>query len=358
VAVSARVATLAGQPVAARTLAVELFRYDPNTYAFTTLVRAASMTTDANGNAGTTLAAEADRYQIRITGYDARWKMTRVYREINVVGAAMEAAGLLITADRDAYHIGDTAGLTIASAVGGPAWLTVERGTVRRTQLITLSAPLTRVALPIEAGDAPNIFVSVFAWTARNDLLSPNTYFSLRERALRTATVTLQIEQPEKALTVAIIPNAESYSPGDHATFIVRVTNARGEPVSAEVALALVSEAAASWAEPLAAPIFGAFHHTRGHTVSGSDSFAPLRDLFGWGGGCGGCGGDWYDGGLQSELSGLATVGWAPSLRTDWNGEATVTLPLPNRVAEWRATAIAATTDTQVGEGSVVIEVK
>jgi hypothetical protein len=359
VTVAARVVTLAGEPVASRTLAVEVFRYNPSEYGYTTLVRAASMKTDAEGNASTTFTAGAGRYQLRLTGYDAQWRLARVFHPLEIVGAAAPDNQLLIAADRAAYRVGDVAGLTIASPLGGPAWLTVERATVRRTQFITLTPPLTRVALPIEAGDAPNVFINVYAWAQPNDTLSDSLYTSLRERTLRTASLGLKIEQPEQALTVALTPGAEIYSTGAAATFTVRVTNARGEPVSAEVALALVGNSAAAWAEVDTASFFAAFHPWRSLTVGGFDSYAPRRDLFGDGGGCaGGCGGDWFDGQAAPSLAGLATAVWAPSLRTDWNGEATVTLPLPATFGDWRAIAIAATADAQVGQGEVVIEVR
>jgi uncharacterized protein YfaS (alpha-2-macroglobulin family) len=55
---------------------------------------------------------------------------------------------------------------------------------------------------------------------------------------------------------------------------------------------------------------------------------------------------------------GYTTAGWAPTLRTDWKGEATVTFTLPNLHSQWRVVALAVTADTQVGEGSLAIGVR
>jgi hypothetical protein len=52
------------------------------------------------------------------------------------------------------------------------------------------------------------------------------------------------------------------------------------------------------------------------------------------------------------------TAYWAPEIVTDENGEATVSLALPDNLTEWRAMARAVTTDTLVGQATMGVVVK
>jgi uncharacterized protein YfaS (alpha-2-macroglobulin family) len=83
----------------------------------------------------------------------------------------------------------------------------------------------------------------------------------------------------------------------------------------------------------------------------------PTRYLYipdGWGGGGCGCGGG---GSEVVELSHdfADAVIWNPAIVTDHNGEATITLTLPDTPGQWRLTLYAVTADTQVGETAVTL---
>ena len=65
------------------------------------------------------------------------------------------------------------------------------------------------------------------------------------------------------------------------------------------------------------------------------------------GGGGGGGGGD-LAGNPRSNFP--DTAEWVPVLHTDYNGETSVTITLPDNLTSWRLTAKAVTADTQVGE--------
>jgi alpha-2-macroglobulin len=354
--VRAAVNTIRDEPVAGRALELQLRRWSHSTYDYALVVQRARFTTGADGRAALAFTIEEPGfYQLRAVGTDALGNAisytSYVYAFSDVFdrwNGRVNDNELRVDADAASYAPGDAARLLIESSFSGPALLTVERGRVRRAQLIRLEAPLTVVELPIEDGDAPNVYVVVNAWLAQETELQEYTSSSLPDGRLLRAHVNLSVPPTTKRLTVAITPDKEIYAPREEATFTVRVTNYRGEPVSAEVALAVVDEAIYALSEELTGPMLDAFYYERPSTVYTYDSLYPTRWL--WAGGMGGGGdGGALAGGPRSDFP--DTAAWFPLLTTDWNGEATVTITLPDSLTSWRLTAKAATADTQVGEG-------
>lgn len=252
---------------------------------------------------------------------------------------------LAIESDQPRYAPGDTARLQILSSYGGLAWLTLERGSVRRSRLIQLTPPITPVELPIQAEDAPNLFVTVNVWTANN---APADFTSNPGRYLRSATAALAVTPVNKRLTVTITPDQTTYAPRIAAQFQVQVTDETGKPVAAELSLALVDEAIYQLSADLTKPIYDFFYAPRPNQVESYNSFAPTRVSGGWGGGGGG--------GFQPANPRWRfpdTALWLPVIATDANGVATIDLTLPDTVTRWRAVVKAVTTASQVGEATV-----
>lgn len=351
-----------GQPSGGRTLHLYLERYNRATYKYDTVVQSAGLTTDENGRATISFTiAQPGYYRLRVAGSDqmghAIFYRTWLYAFRDGFWAEWYGQGdsLRVTADQESYRPGDTAQLLIESTFSGPALLTFERGTTRRELLVELTAPVTVVDVTIQPDDAPNIFIVVNAWEAQDTALHEQMYMSLADSNLYVAHTEVAVEVLGKTLQVTITPEQESYAPRQNATFTVHVTNGDGEPVSAEVSLAMVDEAIFALSEELSGPIFDGFYHRRDTIVATFDSMSPSRylNLGGMGGG--------GDGGLSPSAPRSDfedTAGWFPVLYTDANGEATVTLTLPDNLTSWRLTAKAITADTQVGEATANVVVK
>jgi uncharacterized protein YfaS (alpha-2-macroglobulin family) len=353
--IHARAAGISGEPVSGRALRLELRRYSRTTYDYTTVAQALDLTTGADGAASLPFTiAQAGYYQLHLTGRDRLGNALEYDTWVYAFSDASQWAGstdsaLSIAADRESYAPGDTARLLIESTFSGPALLTFERGTTRREMPVTLTAPLTVVDVPIQPDDAPNIFVTVNAWNEQETVLASNTYSSLPDSRLHTTSVELHVPVTDKTLTVTITPDRTRYAPRDQATFTVRVTNGQGQPVSAEISLALVDEAIFALSDELSGPIFDAFYHERDLVVRTYDGMALFRYLGGAEGGGGGDGG--VAGNPRSDFPDTAI--WLPTVQTDANGEAVLTLTLPDSLTSWRLTARAVTADTQVGEAFV-----
>lgn len=357
--IRARAETIFGEPVDGRSLTLTLRRWSSNGYE--TVVQSAELVTGEDGRASLPFTVEQPGfYQLRLAGADSQGKAiqyeTYVYAFSNQSSSwyGSQNSGLSVQADRNSYAPGDTARLLIESSFSGPALLTFERGTTRREQLVQLTAPVTMVEVAIQPDDTPNIYVTVNAWEAQDTTLTAEMWQSIPDSRLRTASVNLSVPATDKILTVTITPDKEAYAPRENATFTVRVTNGAGVPVSAELSLALVDEAIFALSPELAGPIFDAFYDERANIVRTYDALALLRDLGGGRGGGGG-GGDMTGNPRQDFPD---TAAWFPVLHTDFNGEATVTVTLPDSLTSWRLTAKATTADTQVGEAAANITTK
>lgn len=262
-----------------------------------------------------------------------------------------------VEADRAAYAPGDVAVLTIWSDFSGPALISIGRTGLLREQVVTLHSPVTSVEVLIQPGDAPNLNIRVSAWRTPLDgkglplTFDPDTmYYNLPDSALVSVGITLNVPPTDKQLTVAVHADRESYSAGDRATFDFVVTDSNGQPVQAQIAVALVDEAVYRLSEENSGPIFDAFYFPRQTNVAEFNSFMPSRWISIYDeGGRGGGGGD-QGPGLQPRNDFDDTALWDPSLLTDVNGHASATVTLPDTLTAWRLTARAVTTSTQVGE--------
>lgn len=356
--VRAEAATITDEPVPDRALRLELRRYSRSTRNYTTVVQSADLTTDANGRAERPFTVEEPGYyQLRLSGPDTLGNEIHYNTWLYVFSdtgrwTRYRSDDLDIGADRETYAPGDIARLAIESSFSGPALLTFERGTVRREQLIQLTAPLTLVEVPIQPDDVPNIFVTVNAWQAQDTTLTGDTWTSLADSRLLTASVELKVAVTGKRLNVTITPDKEHYAPREEATFTLSVTDEQGDPVSAELSLALVDEAIFNLSEELAGPVFDAFYQPRENIVRTYDAMALSRYLGDGLGGGGGGGGTAAN--PRSDFP--DTAAWLPVVHTDRAGEASVMLTLPDSLTSWRLTARATTAEeTQVGEASINI---
>ena len=167
---------------------------------------------------------------------------------------------------------------------------------------------------------------------------------------LRSATIELTVRPINKQLTVAITPTQSAYAPRDEAQVRLRVTDETGEPVQAELSLAVVDEAIFELSDDRTEPLFPAFYHPRPHGVATYNMMAPYR-YFGGGGGGGGGG----PAPTNPRHDFPDTALWLPVIETNSEGEATVSFTLPDTLTRWRVLVKAVTGTTQVGESTGVL---
>ncbi|HBY94011.1 MAG TPA: hypothetical protein DEP84_08625 [Chloroflexi bacterium] len=242
-----------------------------------------------------------------------------------------------LVADQRQYHPGDEARILVPMPFEGmTALVTIERGTIKESRVVTLASNSETLAIPIKPEYAPNIYVSVVAIKG----MSPQT--PLPE--IRVGMIDLPVSTEQQQLNVKVTPQtAGPLQPRQIVTFTVETTDFQNKPVSAEVSLALVDKALLALAEDPNPSLLQVFYGSRPlgiQTGSGlvvnvdrvSERLAPEAK-----GGGGGGNGMFGPAEIRQEFP--ETALWEPTLVTDEQGKAEVSVTLPDNLTTWTMTA-------------------
>ena len=252
-----------------------------------------------------------------------------------------------LISDKDEYKVGDTAQILIPSPWQGEAWalITLERGDILTHEVIKLETNSTIYELPITADFAPNVFVSVML-VKGVDENNPNASF-------RMGMVELPVDTSQLVMKLDVKSNidveaGEFAGPGDTVEYTIKATDYQGTPVpNAEIGVGLTDLAVLSIAPSNSEDLLPFFYSERGVTVRTASPLSISVDqatqiiidtIKGGGGGYG-------EGGIfdvRQEF--VDTPLWSPNLVTNENGEATVSVTLPDNLTTWRLDARAVTT--------------
>ncbi len=256
--------------------------------------------------------------------------------------------------DRKSYRVGDTATVLVKTPINGVALVTVERDGVRREWTTNLvgNAPVLRI--PLQPGDAPNVFVGVLLLRGHAD--SPRQF---PQPEYRIGYCQLRIEQPEHRLDVSVMPAAPDVRPGQPVSVKVAVQDhvARAVP-GAEVTLYAVDEGVLSLTGYATPDPFEFFHQPRPLAVRTDISLPTLlpedpelRSFQNKGHFIGG-------GGREAVRRNFQPVAfWSASLLTDARGEITAAFTAPDNLTRYRVSAVAHAGRTQFGSGTAAFEV-
>ena len=265
--------------------------------------------------------------------------------------------------DKTEYRAGETARVLVQSPFAQPvnAWLVIERGNIIEQRVITVTGSEV-VEIPISESFAPNVHVNIAAVKPVND--DPDFPYA----DIRIGFVELVVPPDQFDLNVTVTPGADEYAPGDTAAFDVAVTDQAGGPVQAEVSLALVDLGVLMLKEDNAPHILEAFYARqplRSNVGSGlliTGEGLEIEEPLPGGGFGGGGGGDEALASvrLEGEEDDVRrdfkdTAYWEAKVMTDESGRVSVEVPLPDNVTTWRMHSKAATTETEVGQGSADI---
>jgi uncharacterized protein YfaS (alpha-2-macroglobulin family) len=327
-------------------------------------------TTDETGAAQVTFQiSEPGWYRLQAQGQDGRGRTVTAQGWFWVYSSGWGWSGqpddeLTVSADKDSYAPGEVAQLLVRSPVTGTALLSLERGRTRQAYPVLLSDTVSLITLPIGSDYAPNLFATVNVFQRGWEPEDYYGYESSPEGRLLLDSVELIVPASERVLQVELRPDKTTYRPRETVTFTIQVRDQAGEPVAAEVSLGLVDEAIYALSDDLSADIHETFYGRRDDDVVSYDSLRPRRS-HGWVGGTepaptgtpGPVGDDLDDDDGDVRRDFPDTAYWNPGVLTDPQGQAIISLTLPDNLTRWRALARAVSVDTRVGEATTAITV-
>ncbi len=322
-----------------------------------TAVYTATVTTDGMGRAKRSFVPEeGGLYRVVARARDGRGNPVRSAAYLWVSDDAFINWGrenhprINLVPDKESYAPGDVASILVPLPVRGPvqALMTIERGELIEQHVFTLESSSDRIQLRITPDYAPNVFVSVFV-AVPAEQNAPGSFF------LGYAEILVSAEQ--QLLELSVAPSQEGpFRPRDTVSYDVTALDWQGEPVDAEISLALVDRAVEILAGIEAPDILQTFYRERGLGVDTSTTLARSVDQHNLDrarGEKGGGGGDGMDTMVRADMP--DTAYWAPQLRTGDDGSLQVTVPLPDSLTTWRMRAQAVTAATEVGSAYVDI---
>ena len=370
-----------------------------------TLVETTTVSSDALGEAVATFTPpKGGTYQVVATAAEPTAETENIRSAIFIWVAGEENVSwrrenhdrITLISDKTTYSVGETAEILIPSPFEGPhfALLTVERGRIIRHEVIELQTNSQVYRLPITAGDAPNIYLSAVLVKGRSeDALAD----------FKMGLLPLDINLSEKTLTLSIESNTTQAEPGQEVTYTITATDPDGKPVQdAELSLDLVDKAVLNL-QPRSSDILNGFYARRslqintasGLVVSANRLQEELEEDLGFdeakeeqslsrSEGFGGAAFDSADVVMEAEApagtpspaptapmaqaaqksaanvavpEGLEvrqefadTAFWEPLILTDEDGQASVTIELPDNLTTWVMRGVGLTGQTIVGE--------
>ncbi len=259
-----------------------------------------------------------------------------------------------LVADRTSYAPGDTAEILIASPFQGSTYalLTVERGKMHDKKVVVLENNSTVYRLPITPDMAPNVFVSLII-VKGIDENNPRPNFKM-------GMLELKVNPKQQALQVDLTAEPAQAGPGEMVRYTVTTKDYSGAPVPAEVSLSLSDLATLSLMPANSPPILDYFYSRR---TLGVWTSVPIsmdiedynQDISekiteGTGMGSGGAKGEGDLGVIDVRQDFPDTAFWEAFVVTGENGQASVSVTLPDNLTTWRMDARAVTDATLVGQ--------
>jgi uncharacterized protein YfaS (alpha-2-macroglobulin family) len=264
-----------------------------------------------------------------------------------------------LATDKPEYRPGEQAVILVKTPISGPALVTVERENVRRHFFVKLEGNAPAIRVPLEEGDAPNVFVSVVVLRGSED--SPKK-FKMPE--YRIGYTQVRIARPDAKLYVNVKPERAQYQPGEEASVFCEVRDVDGKPVAnAEVTLWAADEGVLSltgFETPDPLVFFSQLLRldvSTGLTIEkllkeGPEGAEGLFENKGYLVGGFGKGGE---AGVRRNF--LGTAYWAASLRSDVEGKVRASFKVPDGLTRYRLMAVVQTKRDQFGNAEGAFEI-
>jgi uncharacterized protein YfaS (alpha-2-macroglobulin family) len=322
-----------------------------------------SVITDANGKASVSfIPPEGGVYKAIVIVTDSKGNQqqasayTWVSSDQYIAWRQSNDRTFNLVADKNMYSPGDIAELLIAQPFQGNVYalVTYERGHIYKQDVVLLTGNSTVYKLPITSDMAPMAYISVVVVKGADPSTNSAPDFKI-------GMTRINVDTSQQTLDVKVTTDKQTAGPNDNVTYTVTTKDQSGKPVSADVSLAVVDKAVLALVPSNSVPILQGFYPETGlgvqtalGLVSSADDFnAQYRQSIPEGGGAGGGGGNEASLGIVTVRQNFKdTAFFQAQVTTDANGQAQVTVKLPENLTTWVADARAATVDGHVGQAT------
>ena len=298
---------------------------------------------------------EAGFYLLRAKGTDSKKNpiLTQSYLYAHGSGYVPWGRGddeaIELVADKPSYAPGETAQILIKNPYEeATALVTYERDLVLHSYTTKLQGSAPVIEVPLTEEHLPNLYVSVMLFRGRVDIESEDPSEDIGKPGFKIGYLDIPVTPDSKRLKVEISTDRERYGPKDEVVTKLKVTNADGQPVRAELSLTAADVGVLNLINYQTPDLFDTFYGSiplgvrtaeSRLDVIGQRSYGTKGEDEGGGGG--------YNPGFRSDFK--LTALWEPNVVTDGNGEAEVRFKMPENLTTFRVMATAITGDTRCG---------
>ncbi len=330
---------------------------------------------------------QAGIYRVRAVTRDQRERVNSSSLQFWVTGETSVWWGrpsntIDLVADKDGYIPGDTAEILIPTPFTGTSYalVTVERAGIQQVDVFAIEGSTLVYTLPITDQHAPTVHLSV--------VLVKGTDAETLNPSYRTGQLTLNVEPVARRLEVTVTPSSTRAQPGDTVTLDVKTVDARGEPTRAEVGVTVTDQAILALMPPNSVSLEEHFYGYESNYVRTDVAMSALLDVLTdeilkqarerreamaddmvaeapmATGTFAEADADMAAGEMASDGAQQAvtvredfqqTPLWAPRVVTGVDGEASVTVTLPDNLTTWHVDARGLTENTRVGDSELNI---
>ncbi|RYG75308.1 hypothetical protein EON80_01105, partial [bacterium] len=291
-----------------------------------------SVTVPASGKAKATLPAQIEgTLRVRATLPDGTGRTAISTFDFWVAGPKTawetdDSPKLTLKPDKRAYTPGATMQILVSTNIlKRPVLATIEGLDIWNYAVIPAGVSSYIWKVPARVEQSPNAFAAAIQWT-ESGLISDNAI--------------LPLPDPSKRLQVTLKADKAVYRPGETARYTLSTRDEKGQPIAAEVAVAMIDSAIYSIRPDNTPDLYGLFWANRENFVSTASS-SPEEVS----------GGAFQRVGKTASVRQqfLDTAFWNAKVETGKDGTATFNVKVPGNLTTWRTTARAITQDTRVG---------
>jgi len=316
----------------------------------TSLIGTSSPITDSEGSARVSFTPpDPGTYRLTIRAGNAVTQvLVWVYGESGAVWPNQSQNRINLTADASDYQPGQIAQVFIPNPFEGEvnALVTVERGLVMETQVLTITGAGHTLPVSIVEESIPNVYVSVII--LGKDSEGRSNY--------RQGMLNLSVAPLSKTLNIDLSILPAETEPGETVSATLTITDVMGNPVQGEFSVAVVDKALLALVEANSLPILEALYAEQPLSVQTSLSlktYASQLALINLDLGRGGGGGMGAQPVLREDFP--DTAFWEANVITGADGTAQIQIPMPDTLTTWVVNVRGLSVDYLVGQAEAEI---